>query len=135
MQVDVVAAPDVPPVAAADGGDDLPGRSWPRPKSKLDAGEAFGGMAQRKPVVDEIHEAIAELDPRAAAIVNAAKAHRPPPEDPDRVTIRDLQRDAPSRDPRDGRHDARPEAGVHRRERRREKAAILEDDRLSAQRR
>ena len=59
-------------------------------KSKLDAGEAFGGMAQRKPVVDEIHEAMAELDPEAAAIVNAAKAHEAAAEKiRSRFTIRD----------------------------------------------
>lgn len=59
-------------------------------KSKLDAGEAFGGMAQRKPVVDEIHEAMAEIDPEAAAIVNAAKAHEAAAEKiRSRFTIRD----------------------------------------------
>lgn len=89
VQVDVVAAPDVPPVAAADGGDDLLAQ-LAATKSKLDAGEAFGGMAQRKPVVDEIHEAMAELDPEAAAIVNAAKAHEAAAEKiRSRFTIRD----------------------------------------------
>lgn len=89
VQVDVVAAPDVPPVTAADGGDDLLAQ-LAATKSKLDAGEAFGGMAQRKPVVDEIHEAMAELDPEAAAIVNAAKAHEAAAEKiRSRFTIRD----------------------------------------------
>ena len=89
VQVDVVTAPDVPPVAAADGGDDLLAQ-LAATKSKLDAGETFGGMAQRKPVVDEIHEAMAEIDPEAAAIVNAAKAHEAAAEKiRSRFTIRD----------------------------------------------
>ena len=65
-------------------------------------------MAQRKPVVDEIHEAMAELDPEAAAIVNAAKAHEAAAEKiRSRFTIRDRNGTHRS-DPRDGRHDARP---------------------------
>ncbi len=89
VQVDVVAAPDAAPVAAADGGDDLLSQ-LAATKSKLDAGEAFGGMAQRRPVVDEIHEAMAEIDPEAAAIVNAAKAHEAAAEKiRSRFTIRD----------------------------------------------
>ena len=75
--------------SAADEGGDLLAQ-LAATKSKLDAGEAFGGMAQRRPVVDEIHEAMAELDPEAAAIVNAAKAHEAAAEKiRSRFTIRD----------------------------------------------
>ena len=75
--------------SAADEGGDLLAQ-LAATKSKLDAGEAFGGMAQRRPVVDEIHEATAELDPEAAAIVNAAKAHEAAAEKiRSRFTIRD----------------------------------------------
>lgn len=75
--------------SATAAGDDLMAQ-LAATKSKLDAGEAFGGMAQRRPVVDEIHEAMAELDPEAAAIVNAAKAHEAAAEKiRSRFTIRD----------------------------------------------
>lgn len=78
-----------PAASATAAGDDLMAQ-LAATKSKLDAGEAFGGMAQRKPVVDEIHEAMAEIDPEAAAIVNAAKAHEAAAEKiRSRFTIRD----------------------------------------------
>lgn len=116
--VDVVTAPDAPPAvdapalapeisasgaaAGADAGDDLMAQLLATSK-RVDSGETFGGMraremggaadaapVARRPAVDEIHEAMAEIDPEAAALVNAAKAHEAAAmKVRDRFTIRD----------------------------------------------
>lgn len=72
--VEVVNAPD--PITSSPPADDLEAL-LSQTKARMDAGESFGalGASAKRPAIEPIHEAMAEIDPEAAALVNAVKAH------------------------------------------------------------